>query len=62
MFKESDLKYLKRLIGRNQVVLFLGSGFSRSAENRRNEKFPTGFELGKKLWDFLGYSGEYDSR
>jgi hypothetical protein len=50
MFKESDLKYLKRLIGRNQVVLFLGSGFSRAAENRRNEKFPTGFELGKKLW------------
>lgn len=60
MFKESDLKYLKRLIGRNQVVLFLGSGFSRAAENKRNEKFPTGFELGKKLWEFLGYSGEYD--
>jgi GTPase SAR1 family protein len=60
MFKENDSKYLKRLIGRNEVVLFLGSGFSRAAENRLNEKFPTGYELGEKIWNFLGYTGEYD--
>ena len=60
MFKENDSKYLKRLIGRNEVVLFLGSGFSRAAENRLNEKFPTGYGLGEKIWNFLGYPGEYD--
>lgn len=60
MFKENDVKYLKRLIGRNEVVLFLGSGFSKAAENKQKEKFPTGFELGEKIWKFLGYPGEYD--
>lgn len=60
MFKENDAKYLKRLIGRNEVVLFLGSGFSRAAENRLNEPFPTGYGLGEKIWNFLGYEGDYD--
>lgn len=60
MFKENDSKYLKRLIGRNEVVLFLGSGFSRDATNTLGEKFPTGYGLGEKLWNFLGYSGDYD--
>jgi ABC-type cobalamin/Fe3+-siderophores transport system ATPase subunit len=60
MFKENDSKYIKRLIGRNEVVLFLGSGFSRDAENQLSEKFPTGYVLGEKIWKFLGYNGEYD--
>jgi hypothetical protein len=61
MFNSNDEKYLKRLIGNNQVVLFLGSGFSRSVQNRQNEKFPTGIELGKKIWTFLGYDEEFDN-
>lgn len=61
MFKENDAKYIKRLIGRNEVVLFLGSGFSRDAENKLKEKFPTGYGLGKKIWDFMAYPGDYDN-
>lgn len=60
MFNKDDEKYLIRLISSNQVVLFLGAGFSRDAENALGENFPTGLSLGQKLWDFLGYSGTYD--
>jgi len=60
MFEKDDEKYLKRLIANNQVLLFLGSGFSRDAQNRLGEKFPTGWELGDKIWNFLDYPGEYD--
>lgn len=42
MFKENDEKYLKRLINRNEVILFLGSGFSFDAKNRNGENFPMG--------------------
>ena len=34
MFGINDEKYLKRLIYNNQVVLFLGSGFSRDSKNK----------------------------
>src|SRR5690606_34325668 len=61
MFKDNDSKYIKRLLGRNEVLLFLGSGFSRAAENKLGEKFPTGYKLGEKIWKFLGYNGEYDN-
>lgn len=60
MFKKDDEKYLKRLIGRNEVVLFLGAGFSRGAINRLGEPFPTGPVLGEKIWSFLKYKGDYD--
>jgi len=61
MFSATDEKYLIRLLGRNEVVLFLGSGFSREAQNQIGEYFPTGYALGEKLWNFLGYSGVYDN-
>ncbi len=61
MFEKDDEKYLTRLIANNQVLLFLGSGFSRDAQNQNGEKFPTGWELGHKIWSFLDYKGEYDS-
>ena len=55
MFKENDAKYIKRLIGRNEVVLFLGSGFSRDAENKLKELNHTleekVIERTKELWD-----------
>lgn len=60
MFTEQDKRYLIRLIGRNEVILFLGAGFSLGAKNQLDENFPTGWKLGKKLWDFLGYEGDYD--
>jgi len=60
MFTEQDEKYLIRLIGRNEVILFLGAGFSLGAKNQLDENFPTGWKLGKKLWDFLGYKEDYN--
>ena len=60
MFKAEDEKYLIRQISNNQVVLFLGSGFSLDAKNLNNEEFPTGWNLSKKIWSFLEIEGEYD--
>jgi len=61
MFSDTDEKYLLRLLGRNEVVLFLGSGFSGDAQNQNGENFPTGLALGQKIWNFLDYSGDYDN-
>ena len=61
MFLGSDEKHFVRLLGRNEVVLFLGAGFSADAKNKIGEKFPLGWELGVKLWKFLGYNGDYDN-
>jgi len=61
MFTDQEEKYITRLLGRNEVVLFLGAGFSLGAKNKLNENFPTGWLLGAKLWDFLGLKGEYDN-
>jgi ABC-type oligopeptide transport system ATPase subunit len=60
MFKEEDEKYLIRSLGRNETVLFLGAGFSLGAQNRTEENFPTAWQLGNKIWSFLGYTEEYD--
>jgi energy-coupling factor transporter ATP-binding protein EcfA2 len=60
MFEKNDEKYLVRLLGRNEVVLFLGSGFSMGAQNRISEQFPSAKQLGKKMWEFLNIKGEYD--
>ncbi|MBS1634621.1 MAG: SIR2 family protein [Bacteroidetes bacterium] len=59
-FDYNDERYLKRLIGRNEVVLFLGAGFSLNAKNKLGEHFPTGKSLGQKIWDFVQYKGVYD--
>ena len=61
MFKDSDEKYLIRLLSKNKVVLFLGSGFSMIATNKNKENFPTGWVLSKKIWDFLNFDGDYDN-
>jgi energy-coupling factor transporter ATP-binding protein EcfA2 len=60
MFNKDDEKYLLRQISNNQVVLFLGAGFSRDSYNQNGTNFPTAWELGNKLWEFLSYEGEYD--
>lgn len=60
MFNVDEEKYLIRQLGRNQVVLFLGAGFSYDAKNKLGENFPFGESLAKKIWDFLSIEGEYD--
>lgn len=61
MFETNDEKYILRSIGRNEVVLFLGAGFSMDALNRKKENFPSGWHLGQSLWKYLGYDGDYDN-
>lgn len=56
MFDRNDKQYLLRAIGQNNVVLFLGAGFSRDAKNRSGNQMPAGPELGKLMWDFMKYS------
>lgn len=60
MFEKDDLKYIKRRIERNDMILFLGSGFSLNAKNKNGDYFPTGRRLSELLWDFMGYPGVYD--
>ena len=60
MFKKPDEQYLKRQISNNQVVLFLGSGFSLDSKNIIDNNFPSGWVLGELMWKFLKYEGEYD--
>ncbi len=61
MFDRNQEEYLLRALGRNQVVLFLGAGFSSEAINRFNNKIPSGWELSKIIWKYLEYEGEYDN-
>ncbi len=60
MFDNNDKEYLIRQLSNNQIVLFLGAGFSRDAKNRNDENFPSAWELGKKMWNFLNYKNDYD--
>ena len=60
MFTEDDERYLLRKLGRNEVVLFVGAGFSSSAINRAGNPLPISGELAALIWSFLEYSGEYD--
>ncbi len=60
MFERNDEQYLIRAISLNKAVLFLGAGFSSNVENRLGTQLPIGTELGKLLWHFLGYDGDYD--
>ena len=61
MFTRGQEQYLLRVLGRNEVVLFLGAGFSGGASNRAGTPLPLGKELAERLWGFLQYPGTYDS-
>jgi hypothetical protein len=52
--------YLVRQIGRANVVLFVGAGFSALARNRLGESIPTGGGLTRLLWSFLEYPQPFD--
>lgn len=60
MFESGDGEFLKRALARNEVVLFLGAGFSRDATNRLGQPMPLSSDVGHGLWELLGYSGAYD--
>src|ERR1051325_8760831 len=44
----------------NNVVLFLGAGFSMSALNVLGEQLPSSKELARVLWRYMNYPGDYD--
>jgi hypothetical protein len=60
MFDKSQSEFLLRKLQRNEVVLFVGAGFSLDAINKTNQKLPTGRVFAEKLWTFLGMPGAYD--
>jgi len=60
MFNIDDENRLIRLMSKNDVILFLGSGFSYNVMNQLNENFPTGVKLAEALWNFIGFNGNYD--
>lgn len=53
MFSKTQEEYLLRRLNKNEVVLFLGAGFSVEAQNKIGENFPIGKELSKKIWQFM---------
>ncbi|MDQ6892319.1 MAG: hypothetical protein M3167_06525 [Acidobacteriota bacterium] len=60
MFAKSQEAYLTRQLGRGNVVLFLGAGFSSLATNRLGASLPTGSELAKLMWGFMYPGDAYD--
>ncbi|MCC6727642.1 MAG: hypothetical protein IT258_24260, partial [Saprospiraceae bacterium] len=60
MFQKADEQYLLGKLGMNEVVLFLGAGFSSEAKNIDGMQIPIGDQFSKMLWNFLGYDGDYD--
>jgi tetratricopeptide (TPR) repeat protein len=60
MFDGNDLSYVERALNKNEVVLFLGAGFSREAINLTGTNLPGTPELCKVLWRFLEYHGEWE--
>lgn len=59
MFESNDEQYLLDKIGKNDVLLFLGAGFTHDAININGENLPLGETLSKKIWNFLGLIGSY---
>jgi hypothetical protein len=53
MFSKTQGEYLIRRLNKNEVVLFLGAGFSVEAQNKIGENFPIGKGLSKKIWEFM---------
>lgn len=60
MFLPDDAKYLIRRLGKNEVVLFLGAGFSSNATNLLGKPLPLSRQLAASIWDFLAYPDAFD--
>ncbi len=53
MFNKTQEDYLIRRLNRNDVVLFLGAGFSADAINQVGETIPIGSRLTQKIFEFM---------
>jgi hypothetical protein len=60
MIEAGDVQYLKRHLHANNLVLFLGAGFSTAAKNSDGETLPGSSALAQRLWTYLGYATPYD--
>lgn len=60
ILENNDIQYLKRHLCKNNVVLFLGAGFSTCALNLSGEPLPGSKDLAKVLWGYMNYPGDYD--
>ena len=60
MFTKPQSEFLLRRLQRNEVVLFVGAGFSMEAFNKAGDHLPTGGQLAAKIWDFIAMPGVYD--
>jgi SIR2-like domain len=60
LLERGDLQYLKRHLLKNNVVLFLGAGFSIKATNLLGQSLPTSKELAKALFEYMDYPDSYD--
>ena len=56
----ADRNYLIRQLGQNDVVLFLGAGFSRDASNRLGNPMPLSSDICREIWSFLRYDNDWD--
>ncbi len=53
MFTNNQEEYLIRRLNRNDVVLFLGAGFSAGAVNSLDQNLPLGPKLTKLIYEFM---------
>lgn len=60
MFIQNDEQYILRNLGRHNIVLFLGAGFSSEGTNIYGNPLPIGAELAQQLWDFMDFGEAYD--
>jgi hypothetical protein len=61
VLQENDREFLFRALARNNCVLFTGAGFSAEATNQLGRPIPDAWQLANLLWDWLGFTGAYDS-
>lgn len=61
MFEKDDERLLLNHLSKNQVILFLGAGFSCMAKNILGETLPMGDTLTRKIWELLFPGKEYES-
>ncbi len=59
--EDNDRARILGALSRNDLILFLGAGFSKGARNASGAFIPTGPELARHLWRWLEYEGEPDN-
>ena len=54
----NNQKYLLRRLSQNDVVLFLGAGFSKDVSNRLSQPMPLSDDICEALWGLPQLSGQ----